>query len=89
MEKNNLLHIFCVYDIWGKFNQDLTPETVIKIEITVVSNLEAFYPVQDLKMVFEGVIRHSSSPLTQALISGLLSSSVDVTYAGIVPFGVF
>ncbi|MFX1512003.1 MAG: hypothetical protein ACFFCQ_05415 [Promethearchaeota archaeon] len=88
MDKSNLAYIFRAYDVRGVYNQDLTPEMVTEIGIAASTHLNSLYPDQDLEMVVGGDIRHSSIPLTQALISGLLSSGVDVTYAGIVPFGV-
>ncbi len=88
MDKNDLANIFRAYDIRGIFNKDLTPETATEIGMAAASHLNALYPSEDLQMVVGGDIRHSSIPLTQALISGLLSAGVDVTYVGIVPFGV-
>ncbi|MFX0206671.1 MAG: hypothetical protein ACFFDT_11855 [Candidatus Hodarchaeota archaeon] len=88
MEKKDLAYMFRAYDIRGIYNQELTPETVVEIGMAAANHLDMIYPNQDLQMAVGGDIRHSSIPLTQALMSGLLSAGVDVTYVGIVPFGV-
>lgn len=84
-EKQIPAHIFRAYDIRGIFNDDLYPETMQKIGLA----LGTYAGKRDEKSVVVGNdIRTTSPLLSNALISGLLSSGIDVTNAGTTSFGV-
>lgn len=84
-EKQIPAHIFRAYDIRGIFNDDLYPETMLKIGLA----LGTYAGERGEKSVIVGNdIRTTSPLLSNALISGLLSSGIDVTNAGTTPFGV-
>jgi len=84
-EKQIPTHIFRAYDIRGIFNDDLYPETMLMIGLA----LGTYAGKRDEKSVVVGNdIRTTSPLLSNALISGLLSSGIDVTNAGTTPFGV-
>ncbi|MBA7518228.1 Phosphomannomutase/phosphoglucomutase [subsurface metagenome] len=84
-EKQIPTHIFRAYDIRGIFNDDLYPETILKIGLA----LGTYAGERDEKSVVVGNdIRTTSPLLSNALISGLLSSGIDVTNAGTTSFGV-
>ena len=84
-EKEIPAHIFRAYDIRGIFNDDLYPETILKIGSALGTYArergeESFIVGND--------IRTSSPLLAHALISGLLSSGVNVTSVGTTSFGI-
>ena len=84
-EKQTPAHIFRAYDIRGIYNDDLYPETMLKIGRA----LGTYAKERGEKSVVVGNdIRTTSLLLSNALVSGLLSSGVDVTNAGTTPFGV-
>lgn len=84
-EKQIPAHIFRAYDIRGIFNDDLYPETMLKIGLA----LGTYAGERGEKSVVVGNdIRTTSPLLSNALISGLLSSGIDVTNAGTTAFGV-
>ncbi len=84
-EKQIPAHIFRAYDIRGIFNDDLYPETMLKIGLA----LGTYAGERGEKSVVVGNdIRTTSPLLSNALISGLLSSGIDVTNVGTTSFGV-
>jgi phosphomannomutase len=84
-EKRIPAHIFRAYDIRGIFNDDLYPDTMLKIGHA----LGTYAGERSEKSVVVGNdIRTSSPLLSNALISGLLSSGIDVTRVGTTSFGV-
>ncbi len=84
-EKEIPAHIFRAYDIRGIFNEDLYPATTLKIGHA----LGTYAKERGEKSVVVGNdIRTTSPLLSNALISGLLSSGMDVTNAGTTSFGV-
>ena len=84
-EKQTPAHIFRAYDIRGIFNDDLYPETMLKIGLA----LGSYAKKRGKKNVVVGNdIRSSSRVLTNTLVAGLLSSGMGVTSAGTTSFGV-
>jgi phosphomannomutase len=84
-EKEIPAHIFRAYDIRGIFNDDLYPETILKIG----SALGAYAKERgEESFVVGNDIRTSSPLLAHALISGLLASGVHVTSVGTTSFGI-
>lgn len=78
-------HIFRAYDIRGIFNKDLYPETILRIGRAV----GMYAHERGEKSVAVGNDIRSSSPLlAHALISGLLSSGMNVTNVGTTSFGI-
>ncbi len=77
-------HIFRAYDIRGIFNDDLYPETMLKIGRA----LGTYAKERGEKSVVVGNdIRATSTLLANAFISGMLSSGLDVTNTGTTTFG--
>lgn len=84
-EKEIPTHIFRAYDIRGIFNDDLYPETILKIGRV----LGTYARDRGEKTALVGNdIRTSSPLLAHALISGLLASGVNVTNVGTTSFGI-
>jgi phosphoglucosamine mutase len=76
----NVEHIFRAYDIRGVFNRDLTPEVVTKIGIAFGTFLGGNGTVcvgRDARV--------SSELIEHALISGIISTGVNVVAIGLVP----
>ncbi|MFZ2070426.1 MAG: hypothetical protein WAV32_02245 [Halobacteriota archaeon] len=77
-------HIFRAYDIRGIFNEDLHPRTMLKIGLA----LGSYASERGWNLVAVGNdIRATSTLLSNALISGLLSAGIDVTNTGTTSFG--
>jgi len=84
-EKEIPAHIFRAYDIRGVFNKDLYPETILRIG----SALGTYAHERGERSVVVGNDIRSSSPLlAHALISGLLSSGMNVANVGTTSFGI-
>ncbi len=77
--------IFRAYDIRGIYNDDLYPETMLKIGLGLGTYAKER---SETSVVVGNDIRTTSPLLANALISGLLSSGVDVTNVGTTSFGV-
>jgi len=77
-------HIFRAYDIRGIYNEDLYPATMLKIGLALGT-----YAKQRSKksVVIGNDIRATSTLLSNAFISGLLSVGIDVTNTGTTSFG--
>ncbi len=77
-------HIFRAYDIRGIYNEDLYPATMLKIGLALGT-----YAKQRSKksVVIGNDIRATSTLLSNAFISGLLSAGIDVTNTGTTSFG--
>lgn len=84
-EKEIPAHIFRAYDIRGIFNEDLYPETILKIGRALGSYA---HERGERSVVVGNDIRSSSPLLAHALISGLLSSGMNVTNVGTTSFGI-
>jgi phosphomannomutase len=84
-EKEIPAHIFRAYDIRGIFNEDLYPETILKIGIALGTYA---HERGERSVVVGNDIRSSSPLLAHALISGLLSSGMNVTNVGTTSFGI-
>ncbi len=83
-EKQTPAHIFRAYDVRGIYNEDLHPETMLKIGVALGTYAEER---GEKSVVVGNDIRATSLLLSNAFISGLLSSGMDVTCAGTTPFG--
>ena len=83
-EKEIPAHIFRAYDIRGIYNEDLYPATMLKIGLALGT-----YAKQRSKksVVIGNDIRATSTLLSNAFISGLLSAGIDVTNVGTTSFG--
>ena len=77
--------IFRAYDIRGIYNDDLYPETMLKIGLALGTYAKER---SETSVVVGNDIRTTSPLLANALISGLLSSGIDVTNVGTTTFGV-
>ncbi len=83
-EKQTPAHIFRAYDVRGIYNEDLHPETMLKIGVALGTYAEER---GEKSVVVGNDIRATSLLLSIAFISGLLSSGMDVTCAGTTSFG--
>ncbi len=83
-ERQTPAHIFRAYDVRGIYNEDLHPETMLKIGVALGTYAEER---GEKSVVVGNDIRATSLLLSIAFISGLLSSGMDVTCAGTTPFG--
>ncbi|RZN37452.1 MAG: hypothetical protein EFT35_06220, partial [Methanophagales archaeon ANME-1-THS] len=84
-EKEIPAYIFRAYDIRGIFNEDLYPETILRIGRALGSYA---HERGERSVVVGNDIRSSSPLLAHALISGLLSSGMNVTNAGTSSLGI-
>ncbi|HID19594.1 MAG TPA: phosphomannomutase/phosphoglucomutase [Methanophagales archaeon] len=77
--------IFRAYDIRGIYGDDLYPETMLRIGLGLGTYAKGR---GETSVVVGNDIRTTSPLLANALISGLLSSGIDVSNAGTTTFGV-
>jgi phosphomannomutase len=77
--------IFRAYDIRGIYGDNLYPETMLRIGLGLGTYAKER---GETSMVVGNDIRTTSPLLANALISGLLSSGIDVSNAGTTTFGV-
>ncbi len=77
-------HIFRAYDIRGIYNEDLYPATMLKIGLALGTYAKER---GETSVVIGNDIRATSTLLSNAFISGLLSAGIDVTNTGTTSFG--
>jgi len=77
-------HIFRAYDIRGIYNEDLYPATMLKIGLALGTYAKER---GETSVVIGNDIRATSTLLSNAFISGLLSAGIDVTNTVTTSFG--